>query len=805
MRITPPSSFRFIRHAAAVLAAGTAAAVADSSPASSPAVSDADLVMSAQAFGAVQRDRSVDGNPLRVGGKEYASGLGAHAVSELPVTVPAGAARFTGAVGVDDEVGPGKGSVKFRILSGNAVLWESPEMKAGDPAAAFDVAVPSAIYRKLYLQVDDLGENSYDHADWVDLAWKAPVSGLEGSTVHGSTVEDGSAGILPASAAASCPADARNAGEGTGAPRGASHPARVFKGAEFGLTPGSREDQTPALRKALQALREAPGSTLLLAKGDYHFWHTGALKRHFHISNHDQPTWQPVGVPLVDLKNVTIDGQGSTFVFHGLMQPVLVQDSEKVTLRGIGVDYEIPHHSQGVVTKVEPGSYELFVDPVKFPHEIRNGWFVFKGEGWETGDWGNGIVFDGKTREIVAGTGDFGYRGKLTAIGGGHYRIEKNLAKARIKAGDVITMRHSSRPHPGVVLYRAKDTVLENCPIHSAAGMGLLAQRSENIRVTGGGICLRPGSTRYFTTNADATHFSNCRGALIVEGGVYEGMMDDAINVHATCLRIEEKLDARTLRCRYVHGQSVGFEVVLPGETIRFIQAKWLTPRDPRKVAAVRRTKTDEVILTLAADAPADLGKGDAVENADWFPSVTFRGNLVRNNRARGSLFTTPEPVLVEGNRFLNSSGSAILLAGDANGWYESGACHDVVIRRNLFHNNLTSRFQFTEALISIYPEIPDLRGQTEYYHRKVRIEENVFETFDVPLVYAISTDGLVFQKNKITYNNDYPAWKKEPFILRRCANVVVEGNTVAGAGKGAFTAASVKRELTPPEAVTVK
>jgi hypothetical protein len=161
--------------------------------------------------------------------------------------------------------------------------------------------------------------------------------------------------------------------------------------------------------------------------------------------------------------------------------------------------------------------------------------------------------------------------------------------------------------------------------------------------------------------------------------------------------------------------------------------------------------------------------------------------------------------VLVEGNRFEHIAGSPILLAGDANGWYESGACHDVLIRNNRFTDNLTSRFQFTEGLIVAYPEIPDLKGQTEYYHRKVRIEGNVFETFDVPLLYAISTDGLVFQKNKITYNNDYPAWKKEPFTLRRCANVVIEGNTVTGAGKGAFSAASVKRELTPPEAVTVK
>jgi len=745
----------------AFAAFGCPAAAADPGPVGT----EADIAQASQTYKAVQRDRSVEGNPLSIGGKSYTTGLGAHAVAEIPVSVPAGVVRLTGAVGVDDGAGAGKGSVKFRIVSGNAILWESPVLKCGDPAVAFEVAAPATRHRKLYLQADKVEDDSYDHADWVDLRWHS--------------------GEAPA-----------------------AKPARTMKGAEFGIVPGSRDDQSGAFRQALQALREAPGSTLVLDKGDYHFWHTGTLPRHFHVSNHDQPVWQPVSIPLVDLQNVSIDGQGSTFLFHGKLQPVLVQDSSKVTLRGISIDYAIPHHSQGVITRVGPDAYEINVDRAQYPHEIRDGWFVFQGEGWEDRDQGTGIVFDGKTRSIVAGTGDYDYKGRLTETGLDRYRIGKDLGKSGIKPGDVVVFRHqlwTARPHAGVILYRATDTVLEQCPIHQAHGMGLLAQRSQNIRITGGGIFPRPGTGRYFSTNADATHFSNCRGAIVSENGLYEGMMDDAINVHATCLRIEEVVDGQTLRCKYVHPQSVGFEVVLPGEKIQFIKAKWLTPRDPRTVAAVKRLKTDEIVVTLDAPAPADIGKGDAIENADWFPSVTFRGNTVRNNRARGALFTTPCPVVVENNRFEAIAGSAILLAGDANGWYESGACADVAIRGNVFRDNLTSRFQFTEAILSIYPEIPDLKGQTTCYHRNVRIENNTFETFDVPLLYAISTSGITFRNNKVTYNNHFPAWKKKPFILRRCEKVEIDRNAVSGGARMRFDANDVERDLTPPEAVVVK
>ena len=734
-----------MNHLLPVLALLVPAIASQSSAAAAPAVTDNALVEASQAFGELRRDVSVDGNALTLAGKTHATGLGSHAVSEIPVTVPADAARFSGAAGVDDEVGTGKGLVKFRILSGDAVLWESPEMKAGDAPAKFDIAAPASLHRKLYLQADDLGANDYDHADWVDLKW------TKGEPV-------------------------------------APKPAKFFKGEDFGIRAGDTADQSPALRKALAALREAPGSTLKLAKGEYHFHAAGALKRHFHVSNHDQPTWQPTAIPLVDLRNVTIDGQGSTFIFHGLVQPVLVMDSDRVTIRGIGIDYAIPHHSQGIVTKTAPGFYEMSVDQKAFPHEFRNGSLVFKGEGWEAREPGWGIVFDGKTGEIVAGTSDYKFGGKTTELAPGRYRVENDIAKSGIKAGDALTMRQASvsmRPHPAIVLYRAKDTVLENCPIHSAHGMGLIAQRSENIRVTGGGVHPRKGSGRYFSTNADATHYSNCKGAIISENGVYSGMMDDAINVHCTCLQVTAKPDARSLRCKYMHEQSVGFEIASPGESLRFITAKTLTDGETRKIVAMRKLSTTEVLFTFDTPVPDSVVVGDALENPEWQPSVIFRGNLVKHNRARGTLFTTNQPVLVENNTFDTIAGSAILLAGDANGWFESGACHDVLIRKNKFINNLTSRFQFTEAIIVAYPGVPDLKAQAQRYHSNVRIEDNDFETFDVPLVHAISTDGIAFTGNRVTYNDRYQGWKKPPFTFHGCENIVIRDNKVSNAPDG--------------------
>ena len=170
------------------------------------------------------------------------------------------------------------------------------------------------------------------------------------------------------------------------------------------------------------------------------------------------------------------------------------------------------------------------------------------------------------------------------------------------------------------------------------------------------------------------------------------------------------------------------------------------------------------------------------VENLTWTPEVEFRGNVVRNNRARGALFSSPRRTVCEKNLFDHTSGAAILLCGDCNGWYESGAVRDLAIRKNKFVNALTNLFQFTNAVISIYPEIPALQQQKAYFHggraNAIVIEDNEFETFDAPLLYAKSVDGLLFINNKVKKNNDYRPfhWNTQPVLLERCKNAVTPG-----------------------------
>ena len=101
----------------------------------------------------------------------------------------------------------------------------------------------------------------------------------------------------------------------------------------------------------------------------------------------------------------------------------------------------------------------------------------------------------------------------------------------------------------------------------------------------------------------------------------------------------------------------------------------------------------------------------------------------------------------------------------------------DVLIAENTFVNTLTSPFQFTEAVISICPEIPEIKEDSPYLHRNITIKDNVFAAFDKPLVFAKSVDGLVIKDNAFVKTDTYAPyhWHQQWLTLRHCKNVDAE------------------------------
>ncbi len=152
------------------LVAGTWAAAAETSARGRKVwLSDLDISKTQQGWGSPQKDKSVDGNPLRIDGETFDRGLGTHADSALYIDLAGGSTRFTARVGLDDEAGQ-FGSVEFRILADGEEIYKSGILRAGQPAREVDVDVTGVNQLVLLVSGGNDGIN-YDHADWANAAF----------------------------------------------------------------------------------------------------------------------------------------------------------------------------------------------------------------------------------------------------------------------------------------------------------------------------------------------------------------------------------------------------------------------------------------------------------------------------------------------------------------------------------------------------------------------------------------------------------------------------------------------------------
>lgn len=585
---------------------------------------------------------------------------------------------------------------------------------------------------------------------------------------------------------------------------------------KFGGKANSKENASQAavkLIKYLQSRNENAPLTVKFSKGRYDFHEEGAFEKVYYISNHDQVNPKKIGFALENLNNITIDGQGSEFIFHGRMIPFAMLHCRNITLKNLSIDFEVPALRQLNVLEVDKEKDEVIVEIYpKGNYRVDNNKLILLGETYELQP--NSAMGFRADKRLTYKRGDLSFNPQIVSEIASNKFIFKDWYQIKETIpGERFILRSYYRPTPGIFVSECLNTVLKNVKVHYAEGMGLIAQMSENITLDGFSVCLKgKKDPRYFTTQADATHFSACKGLIISKNGLYENMADDAINVHGTYLRVTQRLDDHTLRGKYMHPQAWGFKWGEAGDSVQFVESE--------KMELVGNHYINTIKSIKAVDKPSDFGAKEfeitftdalpeiisetgkfGIENLTRTPKVVFSNNIVRNNRARGALFSTPKQVICEKNVFDHTHGTAILLCGDCNGWYETGACKNVIIRDNKFINALTANYQFTNAVISIYPEIPDLNDQQKFFHSGIVIENNTFEMFDCPILYAKSTDGILFKENKITYNNDFKPfhWNTHLFLFEKVNNVSIINNRF---GKGLDKESDIKVTLSASDAI---
>jgi hypothetical protein len=436
------------------------------------------------------------------------------------------------------------------------------------------------------------------------------------------------------------------------------------------------------------------------------------------------------------------------------------------------------------VIKVTPNYFEIEINTRESPYIIENNNLVFVGEGWKSKFWSI-MEFTSDTHMVAPNTGDrIGWRNyHAEEVSPGIVRLsDPSVAAFYPKEVNWLVLRHNERDHAGIFLYHSQRINLEQIDVYHSCGLGILSQYSQDLSFNKVRVVPNASKNRILSGHDDGFHFMGCGGFIRIEECEWAGLMDDPVNIHGTCVRIVEILSPTRIKCKFMHEQSQGMEWGRINEKVGFIENQSMRTLGTGTMTSFEPLNKSEFIVEFQAPVPNSLTVGAALENLSCTADVEIRNSFFGSCRARGLLVSTPGKVIIENNIF-ESSGSAILIAGDANQWYESGAVKDVLIRNNTFrYPCMSSVYQFCEAVISIFPEIPkpDIRYP---FHSNIRIENNKFYLFDYPILYAKSVDGLSFVNNTLIRDTTYQPfhYRKDGITLDACRKVIISGNRAEG------------------------
>lgn len=505
-------------------------------------------------------------------------------------------------------------------------------------------------------------------------------------------------------------------------------------------------------------------------ESEYHVYEKDTVSvcddRYVALRAHDTKNFN-VFMLIKGKKNVTLDFRGATLVMHGKIQPFLTDSSENVTIKNCNVTFHRPHYTEALIAQASSESVRLRLNE-HCACRVEDGRLVPCGDGWENGRLNYNYcfyqVFDAATRK---GCGiELGVMGNQIFKEPGypftpklHFTAEQDgpeiLLKGNIPAyyqpGRVLVIEHEKRSLSTLFSVDSKDLRLENYRILSGCGMGIYAYRTENITLDGFRLTYDEKSPCIVANPADALHTFGTSGKFEIRNSVFEGMIDDAINIHSN-FRTVEHVCGNEIYTHLASCELQANELYRVGDEIAVYRGRTM-----EEVAryVIRGIETvNETVKKFTVDRPvSEHREGDLIENVTANCDVLIEDCTFAKANSHLRLQSRGKFVIRNCESEL-----PLLLTGDASFWFESGPLTDLTVEG--------CRFTSPRAQIRIESEVFPTEKEP-YYHRNLKILNNEFET-DTPIKGGYA-DGIVFKGNRNRLNVPMK------MILTNCGSADVE------------------------------
>ena len=553
----------------------------------------------------------------------------------------------------------------------------------------------------------------------------------------------------------------------------------VFPVGEFGALGDGVTDDGPAIRAALAAVIACDGPvTVSFEKKTYRF------------GEYDE-RW--CTLPLVGAKDVTLDGHGATLVFHPNNRALLVYKSENVAVRNLVIDYDPLPFTQGDVVRVDraSGTFDVRLHE-GYPEPPDQAWMEANGNRWRHGaflepdrriyttlwvyvDAVLPVADAPRTYRIQAPENQWQVLDHVTP--GQRFVLQLfRYSRAWQEQHDVQGTTQQDR---GVFLSNraasiqirlSKRCVFENIDHYISPGMTFRLTGTEDVRIRNVRITYKPGTDRLTASLADGVHAKNNITGPFIESCLFEGALDDSINLSTMMDLVERKLDDHRFITRYT--DIIWYDTPLrPGDELM----AW----DPVHGRVLGRTRATEVRfienrrreLTIDRAIP-DVVAEDAAstEHATKFYIVKQAGAVVRNCTFRSQMKTAMvfrDPGICENNTIEDCAFG--VHAFNSARWGEGPHPHDFTIRNNTF-----THIKFGAITMLATSLDPDMAPLGE----RVLIENNTITQNNGHGVHLTNLRDVTFRNNRITMEPDTPS-QYAPVTLVNCSDIAIDGLTV--------------------------
>ena len=554
--------------------------------------------------------------------------------------------------------------------------------------------------------------------------------------------------------------------------RGNGEQNMIFYAKDFGILPDS--EIAEKLDTVFSEMAKTDDEkTLVFEKGAYFIDLDSCKTRTLYITNtvgdrefsekeEEKPHRSKAAMYLKSIKNLTIQGNGSTFTVDGHCTNIALENCENITIDGIELDTVNPPLHEMTVVEKKGGSVVFALDKnCKYINE--NGTFYFVGKNYKHNFYSKFVY----SSPALVRADDLDHMERvLTPFAGARsfkeiepYKFKaKYFSAKRFKLGDKYYLFDLRRENVGIFVNSCKNFTLKNSAQRYNCSLALVCQKTENITVDNVDFSPKPESGKLLCSIADFMQICMCKGQVSVTNSNFCGASDDAINVHGIHMFIK-KIDGNTLTLKFKHPQTHAFNPFFDGDDIEYVDRFTLECMGKAKILTSRLISEHTVEITV--DSTDGAKEGMVIEDVTLCPDFYYAGNAVNRITTRGILVTTRGKVVIENNKFINTNMAAILISDDAKSWYESGPCRDVTIRNNYFG-------ECYAHFLSVLPENGKNKNQV---HRNITVEGNTFDAKHDKGISLKGAENITIKNNKIISSK-----KKNHFVKAvNCKNLVIE------------------------------